>query len=421
MSNETEKKMKAAILSVGTELLFGEILNTNTKYLSQQLNELGIDVMYHYTVGDNPERLAETINYAFSNCDLILTTGGLGPTQDDMTKEIATEVMHDKLQLNEPALKALKEQFQRRNWTMTDNNRKQAYFPSRAVIFENSCGTAPGFALEENKNIIVCMPGPPKEMETMFSNQVRPFLEKKGDGFLSFQMLRLFGIGESSLETVLLDLIDGQTDPTLATYAKQGEATLRIASKRKLKEEADAAVKDMAERVKEKVGDYIYSMDGEELYQVVGKKLLEKKISFSCAESCTGGLLAETMTKIPGISEVFERGIVTYSNRAKMEELFVSKETLDAYGAVSEETAIEMVEGLYKATGSKLCVSVTGIAGPGGAIKNKPVGLIYICIRYDGKIVCKELRTGNNDRQWNRNYALLHMLFLMQNVINENN
>lgn len=413
--------MRAAILSVGTELLFGEILNTNTKYLSQQLNELGIDVMYHYTVGDNPQRLAETINDALKNCDMILTTGGLGPTQDDMTKEIVTDVLHDKLILHEPILKALEAQFKKRNWNMTDNNRKQAYFPSRAVIFENSCGTAPGFALEEKNKMIICMPGPPKEMQPMFSNQVRPFLEKERDGFLAFQMLRLFGIGESSLETVLLDLIDGQTDPTLATYAKQGEVTLRIASKRESREEAKAAVSEMAERVKEKVGEYIYSMVGEDLYQVVGKTLLDKKITFSCAESCTGGLFAETMTKIPGISEVFDRGIVTYSNRAKIEELGVLKETLETFGAVSEQTAVEMAEGLQRATGSELCVSVTGIAGPGGAVKDKPVGLIYICVRYGEKTVCKELRTGNQDRLWNRNYALLHMLFLILNVIKEKN
>ncbi|MEA4987884.1 MAG: competence/damage-inducible protein A [Anaerovorax sp.] len=413
--------MKAAILSVGTELLFGEILNTNTKYLSQQLNELGIDVMYHYTVGDNPKRLAETINDALNKCDLILTTGGLGPTQDDMTKEIVTEMLHDELILNESILKALEEQFKRRNWKMTENNRKQAYFPSRAVIFENNCGTAPGFALEEGAKTIVCMPGPPREMQPMFVNEVRPFLDKNRDGFLAFQMLRLFGIGESSLETVLLDLIDEQTDPTLATYAKQGEVTLRIASKRKSKEEAENAVKEMAERVKEKVGQYIYSMDGEELYEVVGKTLLQKHTTLSCAESCTGGLFAETITKIPGISEVFDRGIVTYSNRAKMEELGVSESTLKTFGAVSEQTAIEMAEGLQKVTGSELCISVTGIAGPGGAVKDKPVGLIYICVRYGKNTVCKELRTGNQDRLWNRNYTLLHMLFLIFKILNENN
>lgn len=421
LQKEMEKNMKAAILSVGTELLFGEILNTNTKYLSQQLNELGIDVMYHYTVGDNPKRLAETINDALNKCDLILTTGGLGPTQDDMTKEIVTEMLHDELILNESILKALEEQFKRRNWKMTDNNRKQAYFPSRAVIFENNCGTAPGFALEEGIKTIVCMPGPPREMQPMFVNQVRPFLDKNRDGFLAFQMLRLFGIGESSLETVLLDLIDEQTDPTLATYAKQGEVTLRIASKRKSKEEAENAVKEMAERVKEKVGQYIYSMDGEELYEVVGKTLLQKHITLSCAESCTGGLFAETITKIPGISEVFDRGIVTYSNRAKMDELDVSESTLNTFGAVSEQTAVEMAEGLQKVTGSELCISVTGIAGPGGAVEGKPVGLIYICVRYGEKTVCKELRTGNQDRLWNRNYTLLHMLFLIFKILNENN
>ncbi|WP_324824019.1 competence/damage-inducible protein A [Sinanaerobacter sp. ZZT-01] len=409
--------MKAAILSVGTELLFGEILNTNTKYLSQQLNDLGIDILYHYTVGDNPKRLSETIKDALKNCDLILTTGGLGPTQDDMTKEIVAEVLHDELCLDKAILKALEAQFKRRNWNMTENNRKQAYFPSRAVIFENHFGTAPGFALTEGKKIVICMPGPPKEMQPMFLNQVKPYLNKDRNGFLSYQMLRLFGIGESSLETALLELIDRQTDPTLATYAKQGEVKLRIASKRETEEEAEAAVKEMVERVKEIVGDYIYSENGEELYEVVGKLLLKKNITLSCAESCTGGLFAETITNMAGISEVFDRGIVTYSNRAKIEELGVKEVTLERFGAVSEQTAIEMAEGLQKISGSELCIAVTGIAGPTGATEDKPVGLIYLCVRYGEKTICKELRTGNSDRIWNRNYALLHMLFLIYKTI----
>jgi len=409
--------MKAAILSVGTELLFGEILNTNSKYLSQQLNDLGIDILYHYTVGDNPTRLSETIKDALKNCDLILTTGGLGPTQDDMTKEIVAEVLHDELCLDETILKAMEAQFESRNWNMTENNRKQAYFPSRAVIFKNHFGTAPGFALAEGEKTVICMPGPPKEMQPMFLNQVKPYLNKDRNGFLSYQMLRLFGIGESSLETALLELIDRQTDPTLATYAKQGEVKLRIASKRETEEEAEAAVKEMVERVKEIVGDYIYSENGEELYEVVGKLLLKKNITLSCAESCTGGLFAETITNIAGISEVFDRGIVTYSNRAKIEELGVKELTLEQFGAVSEQTAIEMAEGLQKITGSELCISVTGIAGPTGATEDKPAGLIYICARYGEKTICKELRTGNSDRTWNRNYALLHMLFLIYKTI----
>ena len=241
--------MKSAILSVGTELLFGQITNTNSVFLSQQLNYLGVDVMYHYTVGDNPKRLAEMIRQAFTDCDLIITTGGLGPTQEDLTKEIAAEVLHDELVLHEDTLNELEEYFKRMNRVMTENNKKQAYLPSRAVMFDNDAGTAPGFALEENKKTIICLPGPPREMTRMFERKVKPYLEEKSESIIYYKMLRTFGIGESMLETELQQWIDGQTDPTLATYAKEGEACLRITSKRRTMEEATAAVEDMINKV----------------------------------------------------------------------------------------------------------------------------------------------------------------------------
>lgn len=413
--------MKSAILSVGTELLFGQITNTNSVFLSQQLNDLGIDVMYHYTVGDNPKRLAEMIRQAFTDCDLIVTTGGLGPTQDDLTKEIAAEVLHDELVLREDILKELEDYFKRNNRVMTENNKKQAYLPKRAVVFDNDAGTAPGFALEENGKTIICMPGPPREMTRMFERRVKPYLEAKSGSVIYYKMLRTFGIGESMLETELLEWIDGQTDPTLATYAKEGEACLRITSKRKTLKEAKVAVDAMIEKVNAKVGQYVYSYDDEELYQVVGRKLIEQNISLSSAESCTGGLFAQTMTEVPGISAVFDRGFITYSNKAKMEELGVKAETLEQHGAVSEETAIEMAEGLKKVTGSRLCISVTGIAGPDGGTEEKPVGLVYICAILDGRRVSKEFRIRNISRKWNRNYTVLCMLDIINKLIDNLN
>ncbi len=409
--------MKSAIISVGTELLFGQITNTNSVFLSQQLNHLGIDVMFHYTVGDNPKRLAEVIRQAFTDCDLIITTGGLGPTQDDLTKEIAAEVLHDELVLHEDMLNNLEQYFRKLNRVMTENNRKQAYLPSRAVTFDNDAGTAPGFALEENGKTIICLPGPPREMTRMFERRVKPYLLEKTESVIYYKMLRTFGIGESLLETELLEWIDGQTDPTLATYAKEGEACLRITSKRKTLEEAKAAVDDMIEKVNSKIGRFVYSYDDEELYQVVGRKLLEHKISISSAESCTGGLFAQTMTEIPGISAVFDRGFITYSNQAKMEELGVQAKTLERYGAVSEETAVEMAKGLKQVTGSRLCISVTGIAGPDGGTDEKPVGLVYICAILDEELVSKELKIRNVSRKWNRNYTVLCMLDLINHLI----
>ena len=411
--------MKSAILSVGTELLFGQITNTNSVYLSQKLNILGYDVLYHYTVGDNPERLAEMIEMAFKDCDIVITTGGLGPTQDDMTKEIACKILHDELVLDEEALEKIKAIFKKLKREMTDNNVKQAYFPTRAEIFYNTAGTAPGFALEDNGKTIICLPGPPREMKTMFDACVWPYLEAKSDGRIFYRMLRTFGLGESALETALLDLIESQTDPTLATYAKESECALRVASKRKTREEAEDAVNDMVEIVKGRVGDHVFSYDDESIYEVVAKKLIERNISVSCAESCTGGLFAETLTKTPGISKVFDRGIVTYSNQAKMDELGVRQETLEQYGAVSIETAIEMARGIKAKTGSRLVVSVTGVAGPDGGTAEKPVGLSCMCAILDDREEARKFQSRHTDRNANRNYSMLCMMHLIYKLLNE--
>ena len=408
--------MKTAILSVGTEILFGQIVNTNTVYLSQQMNMLGFDVMYHYTVGDNPKRVEEMIDLAFQDCDLILTTGGLGPTQDDLTKEAACRALDDELVMMDDVLGEITKYFQTLGRKMTENNKKQAIMPSRATVFHNDAGTAPGFALEKDGKYIVCMPGPPREMTRMFQKSVVPFLQRMSQGSLYYRQIRFFGIGESMLETKLMDLIDNQTDPTLATYAKEGECSLRIASKRDTEEEARQAVDEMLEQVKERVGHYIYSCDNEELAQVVAGRLMDKGLTLSSAESCTGGMFASTMTDIPGISQCFDRGLVTYSNQAKMEELGVRAETLEKFGAVSEETALEMAEGLQRVSGSDVCISVTGIAGPGGGTEEKPVGLVYIGFAYGDRKLCKKIQMRNVNRNWNRHYALLCML----NVINRN-
>lgn len=411
--------MKTAILSVGTELLFGQITNTNTVFLSQQLNLLGFDVMYHYTVGDNTDRLAEIIGMAFRDCDLIITTGGLGPTEDDLTKETVCQVLHDNLVNHEDSLQTLKDMMVKRGRVMTENNLKQAMMPSRAVVFDNDAGTAPGFALSEGNKTVICMPGPPREMTRMWQRRVKPFLEKKQDAVIYYQTLRLFGIGESSLETELLHLINGQTDPTIATYAKEGECSLRIASKRETLDEAKGAVTEMIGRVSATVGQYIYSDNDEELAEVVGKKLIERNISISACESCTGGLFAEYLTRVPGISKVFNRGIVTYTYDAKMDELGVCPETLETYTAESLPVALEMAEGLKNKTGSRVCISVTGIAGPEDESEERPAGLIYIACIFDQRKEVIELKTGKNNRLWNRHYACLQMLNLINKILND--
>lgn len=411
--------MKCAIVAVGTELLFGHTVNTDAVFLSQQLNMMGIDVLYHHTVGDNPARLAEVLKLSMKDCDLVITTGGTGPTQDDLTKEVICDVMRDVLVEDPHSMERLIQHFERRQRPMTENNLKQAMMPSRAVVFDNHNGTAPGFALESGEKIVICLPGPPNELNPMFEESAKPWLMERSSEALYYRTVRSFGIGESMLETKLLPLIDGQTDPTLATYAKMGEATVRIASKRPTLEEARRAVEDMIEKVYKYVGDYIYSTDDESLPQVVGQKLIAKNLTMSTAESCTGGMIAAAMTDISGISAVFERGIVTYSNGAKMDELGVSEATLAQYGAVSPQTAEEMVRGLQKKTGSRVCVSVTGIAGPGGGTPEKPVGLIYVGVMLDERMEVFELRTNNTKRQWNRNYTVLFALNQVNRFIDE--
>lgn len=419
--------MKAAILTVGTEILFGEITNTNTVYLSRRLNDIGIDVMYHYTVGDNPVRLAEMIETSLKDCDIVITTGGLGPTQDDMTKEIACQVMGDELVMHEDILEGIRRRMLAYKTVMTDNNIKQALLPSRCRVFYNDAGTAPGFALDsaDHSKWIACLPGPPREMTRMFERSAMPWLEELTEGCLVYREIRTFGIGESDLETVLLPLIDGQTDPTLATYAKNGECSVRVASKRATREEASAAVSDMMERVKEYVGEYIYSTDGEEYPVVVGNILMSKGLSIAAAESCTGGMFGAALTDVPGISSVFDRSLVTYSNQAKIDELGVKAETLEKHGAVSEETAREMAEGVRRKAGTDIGISVTGIAGPDGGTDEKPVGLVYIglsleesvCGQKGGLCLCRKIDRRLKDRQRNRRHAVLSMFdMIFRNV-----
>jgi len=401
--------MKTAILTVGTEILFGQVVNTNAAYLSSELQNLGFDVMYHYTVGDNPKRLKELIDFIYHDCDLIITTGGLGPTQDDLTKEIISEYFGEKLVEKEDVTKWLKDLFKRSGYHWTENNLKQAFFPESADILANPQGTAPGFMLNKNGKMIAALPGPPREMKAMWQNEFKPRLIKDQDSVIYYRIIRMFGIGESTLETTLLPLINGQTDPTIATYAKDGECSLRVTSKRKTYEEAEKACWEMIDKVKELVGKYIYSYDDEDLSTVVCKKLLEKNITLSCCESCTGGLFAKTMTDYAGISKVFDRGIATYSWKAKMDELGVKLETLEKYTAESYEVGLEMVEGLKERTGSDICISITGVAGPEDISPEKPAGLAYIGLSYEGKSWVVETRHRNVNRTYNRNYMLLVM------------
>ena len=400
--------MKASIIAVGTELLFGQVVNSNAAYLSDKLNHMGFDVMYHFVVGDNPLRLKEKLEEAFSDTDLVLLTGGLGPTQDDLTKEMVAEYFGAEMYEDKRVVKELHEFFDKRGGKMAENNLKQAFLPVGCTPLCNASGTAPGFAISRDGKTAICFPGPPREMKWLFEHGAEEYLSNLTDKKMYYKIIRTIGIGESDLETVLMPLIDGQTDPTIATYAKEGECTLRVASQRDSMEEAKAAVEDMISAIKNIVGKYIYSTDNEELHEVAVRLLKEKGMTVSAAESCTGGGFAALITDVAGSSEVFKSSFITYSNEAKI-KLGVDKNIISDFGVVSAETAEAMAEAVYKATGADICISVTGYAGPEADPGHK-AGEAYIGYKCGEKSGSVAVDTGRNDRKWNRNYIKLRMM-----------
>lgn len=408
--------MKASIIAVGTELLFGQTINTNATFISKNLNLMGFDVMYHFVVGDNPNRLKEKIDEAFSDTDLIIFTGGLGPTQDDLTKEIVAEYMGAKMYRDEEVVKDLYEHFEKRGRKMAENNLKQAMLPVGCTPFYNASGTAPGLALEKDGKIAICLPGPPREMKFLWEHFVREYLEQFIEKKMYYRVLRTIGIGESDLETVLLPLIDGQSDPTIATYAKEGECTLRVASQRKTLDEAKAAVDDMVAKIQDICGKYIYSYDNEELAEVVVKLLKEKELRLSSAESATGGLFANAIIEVPGASKVFDTSFVTYSNESKISNLDVKESTIERYSVSSGEVAVEMAIGALKKSNSDIAISITGNAGPETYDGQEP-GQAYIGWAYQNKSGYIEIKTNRNFRKWNRNYFTLRMTKIVYELL----
>ena len=391
--------MNAEILAVGTEILLGDIVNTNSQYIARELADLGVGVYYQTVVGDNPERMKRAMYEAFSRADIVITTGGLGPTADDLTKEMGAEYFGKKLILDERSLKRLKNFFNKLNKTMTDNNVKQAYVPEGSMVMYNQNGTAPGIIIEENGKILIMLPGPPREMVPMFDEQVKPFLKSKQEYTLVSRVLRVSELGESTMESMVRDIIDESLNPTVAPYAKNNESLLRITARAKSNEEAEKLIEPVADEIYRRLGDNIYAEGETNISQVVAKALLESGKTISVSESCTGGLLASAFIDNSGISEVFMEGAVTYSNEAKMNRLGVKKETLDSFGAVSEQVAMEMAEGIAKTARTNIGMSTTGVAGPDGGTEEKPVGLVYIGLYIDGKVVAKKFNfAGSRER-----------------------
>ncbi len=408
--------MTAEILAVGTELLMGQIANTNAQYISKRLAELGINVYFHTVVGDNSARLEETLKRALQRSDIVITTGGLGPTKDDLTKETIAKTMNRTLVRHDEILDGIRDFFMRKHRIMVSNNEKQAFLPENSIIIPNNNGTAPGCIIEDNGKVVIMLPGPPKEMQPMFNETVFPYLKQKTGVMLVSKMLKVFGIGESELESRLMDLVDNQNNPTIAPYVSYGEVTVRVTARCSSEEEAAMLLEPIVAEIKARLGDMVYAEEGESMEQVVFGLLRQKGLVLATAESCTGGLLAEKITSIPGASGIFERGYVTYANKAKVEDLGVSEETLRKYGAVSQETALEMVKGLAARTGASVSVAITGIAGPDGGTQEKPVGLVYIAVRVPDKTVCKSYELmGNRERV--RNDACIRALDMVRRLI----
>ncbi len=397
--------MNCELVSVGTEILLGDILNTNAQYLSQKLASLGVGVTHQCTVGDNRERLLSVIDESFKRCDMIIFTGGLGPTPDDLTKEVCCEYFGFPLSLDRKILESMVEYFKRKGYVMPKCNEKQAMIPIGAEILPNPNGTAPGFIMEKNGKTMIILPGPPREMKPMFDNFVWPYLKEKSHHVIVSHNIRTFGIGESDMSERVSDLLEME-NPTVAPYAKNGEALLRVTARAKDETEAEELMKETIETIKERLNNFIYGIDVPSTEWALTKLLKEKNLTVSFAESCTAGLCAKRITDISGSSQIFHCGVVSYSNEIKEKVLGVKKEHLKKYGAVSGVIAAEMALGIKNISGASFGVGITGEAGPTSG-DGKEVGLIYVAVTDGKSLLLKELHGHSTGecRSYNREIA----------------
>ncbi len=395
--------MKAEILCVGTELLLGDIVNTNAAYIARELANLGIDVFYQSVVGDNDGRLKGSLDLAFSRADIVVLTGGLGPTYDDLTKETVAQYFGAPMEMDQASLDSITMFFDSIGKPMTENNKKQAIMPKGATIFPNRWGTAPGLAITDGKHTAVLLPGPPREMKPMFDNCVVPYLMKYSDKTLVSRSIRMFGIGESQVEDMLYDMMKSAKNPTIAPYAKTGEVMLRLTAAADSREDGLAMINPVIDEISAVLGEYIYGIDVENLQTALVEQLKERGLKIAVAESCTGGLLSEQITQIPGASDVFDCGVCSYANDIKQKLLGVSEKTLAEQGAVSEQCAREMADGVRKLAGADIAISTTGIAGPGGGTDEKPVGTVFVGISSErtNEVLKLELSGRRSDNERN--------------------
>lgn len=410
--------MTVELISVGTEILLGNIVNTNAAYLAEKCAGLGLSCYFQSVVGDNEERLTQALSCAVSRSDIVILSGGLGPTEDDLTKEVAAKVCGKELHADDHSMDRIAEYFAGRDIIPTDNNWKQAMIPDGAIVLDNENGTAPGIIMETEGCRIILLPGPPNELIPMFEEKVIPYLERLTPGVICSQTVKICGISESRVETEVKDLIDNQSNPTIATYAKTGEVHIRVTASAEDKKKAAKLIKPVVKELKSRFQSDIYTTDEEvTLEKAVVELLVANKLTVTCAESCTGGMLSARLVNVPGVSDVYKSGFITYSNKAKRRLLGVKKSTLQKYSAVSAQTAKEMVKGAALAAQADVAVAVTGVAGPDGT-KEKPAGLVYIACSVKGDVTVKEFHFQGN-RSKNREAATSAALRLMRSCILE--
>ena len=413
--------MKAEIISVGTELLLGDVINTNASYLSQKLAGLGISCYHHSVVGDNSERLKDQLNRSLSRSELVIITGGLGPTYDDMTKETVAEVLGSKLVFDLESEQRIHAIFKKSKHDLTENNMKQAYTIEGAVVLQNDNGTAPGVYVEKAGKIVILLPGPPSEMKPMFENKVSDLLKKLSDNKLISRNIYMIGIGESNLESILHKEMQEGTNPTIAPYSFGDGLVIRVTASAKSETEALALIKPVEEKITSLFSKYVYSVDVPLIEEVIIKELSKRKLKVATAESCTGGLLSQRLTSISGASEVFNLGVVTYSYNQKINILKVDAETIKSKGAVSEAVAQQMATQILKLGNADIGLAITGVAGPKSS-ENKPVGLVYIALASKDKVITKELnlsRGYSNERQRIRQASTTRLLKMLYDYLKE--
>lgn len=407
----------AELIAVGTELLLGNIANTDAQTLSRELSALGINVYYHTVVGDNPERLKKAVEIAKTRADLIITTGGLGPTCDDLTKNVLAEAFGKKLVYNPEAARRMEAYFQKLHpesgRTMTENNYQQAYLPEGCTPFQNDRGTAPGCGFEADGIWVLMLPGPPSECGPMFRSRAVPYLAGLADGAIVNRSLRIFGMGESAVEFQLRDQMNAMKNPTLAPYAKEGEVELRITAKAPDPVAAQALIAPVEEELRSRFGPLVYGVDVSSLEEVCLALLKDQGLSLACAESCTGGLIAKRITDLAGASSVFRGGVVSYTNEVKHGVLGVPRELLDQFGAVSAPVAEAMAEGARRTLGADLAVSATGVAGPDPDDRGNPVGLVYVALAWDGGVFVRTVHAAG-PRERVRTVAASHAFDLLR-------